>query len=243
MAYYDLTRSQKQFLIVIAQELAEKGEVGRIRVTEEVSGSGEVFLPTWIESKLRGHSLSITDIHHLVEEGFLIQKSQDGSGFITSWEVFEGRIIDAVTNDFKKPDGENTGQNQTVNVTNYGNMGNLTVAQSKEQINQAISSSSKIQAGDKVTLNELVDALFKELETVRQKDPKLAASVQKATQRLAEDLSEDKPNREDVEESMGRLERAAKDVFNSMEYVLKTAEAILFFVPQLLRRLLPGQDA
>ena len=204
MVKYQLTTKQKDILRAASNGLHE-GSVSSLWIL--ILDRGKVWevkgFPTVV-----GLGVSETDFRTLQEYDFL--KSRTDIGQSRTFDVMEQRIHDAVLSDFDYPSSaQPVAPTPDIRVV-QGAGSYLNIAVNSQDATQTINESPSLPDYAKAKLEREVGALYKLLEESQTTKPHETRSLEKHLKRLVEDAAEPQPDKDDVTNSLSRLERASQ---------------------------------
>lgn len=151
-----------------------------------------------------------TDIRTLLENGFL--QSRSGMGQNRTYDVIEQRIHDAVSSDFEDPRCAQQDTRMPGISIEQGPGSNLNITLNSERVTQSISVSQTLSEDVKEQLHREAETLYRELEVAQESHPLESRAIAKHVGRLVEDVIDPQPDKDDVSNSMLRLERASQAI-------------------------------
>jgi hypothetical protein len=149
-----------------------------------------------------------TDFRVLLECGFLRARIESGQN--RTFDVMEQRIHDAISSEFEDPGSPPLVAPTSGIRIEQGAGSNLNIAIHSKDVTQTINTSPSLPSGAKADLEREVEALYKQLEESQNTKPHETKSLEKHLKRLVEDAAETEPDRDDVTNSLSRLERASQ---------------------------------
>lgn len=220
MVKYQLTPNQKEILRAAAKGLRDKTVKRQWNIYThggEWLGDGIKGFPGAIEM-----GLTLTDLRDFEEYGFVRLLNKNGGYYL--YEVREQTILDAVNSDFEDPRSLLQDIPPTVIVEQgAGSYLNLTV--SSQHVTQTINASTSLPDDVKVKLDEEAAILYERIGETQKSHPQESRTLEKHLRRLVEDVSEPEPDKQDVTESLSRLERAAQ-AFGSIAGIVGAIQRI-----------------
>ena len=218
MVKYQLTTKQRDILSAASYGL-RNGSVKSpwILVLNRGDLHGVKGFPNAVEL-----GVSERDFRVLLKYGFL--EARSGIGQNRTFDVMEQRIHDAVSSDFEDPSSVSQDMPPTVIVEQgAGSYLNLTV--SSQHVTQTINASTSLPDEVKVKLDREAGILYEKIGETQKSHPQESRALEKHLRRLVEDSSEPEPDKQDVTDSLSRLERAAQ-AFGSIAGIVGAIQRI-----------------
>lgn len=148
------------------------------------------------------------DLRYFEKLGFMKEISRRRG--TAQYYVDMDMIHEAVQNEFETSTRENVGRvDQTIHIGKIIDS-NLNIALNQENVAQNINASSSLPDEVKARLKKEVETLYSELEATQKSHPQESQAIEKHVRRLVEDVSESKPDKDGVTNSLSLLERASK---------------------------------
>ncbi|MDZ4720712.1 MAG: hypothetical protein SH847_19830 [Roseiflexaceae bacterium] len=247
-AALQLQLAHKQAMIEKLRGQPTQASSGNVtNITGDVSGqvfSGSFHGPVTIGPQVSGHIQSGRDVNFatnqtITNQGDTIRVGDiSGSSGVaigrnaraisTGGGDYAERDIDKRKGTFVSGDQHNSGNTYT--VSGSGNIINSTLT----NVNQLIGAATQLNPQDAEQLKGLVAQLSAELEKARTQNPEAAAEVAKRTEDAVSKATAPKPDKEDVEYTLGRLTKAATNIGGVIGTVLPIATQIADFIRKMV---------
>ena len=206
MAKYQLTDRQRT-LLRAASEGLKNGDV-KDMWTYVCHGETLLYVHGFEEAKSLG--ISLPDLRNLERLGFLILESERPERCTYIFNVLEQVIHDAVDGDFEDPSSARTVASTPDIRIEQGEGSSLNVSVNSRDVSQTINASPSLPGHAKADLEREVESLYKQLEESQNTKPHETRSLEKHLKRFVEDAAESQPDRDDVINSLSRVERASQ---------------------------------